>query len=165
MVSAAFGSNTRVLGDPWRDTAVHPGGVTLSWVKIWTAITALGVLLLFFLFDRYTKYGLAMRVTASDEEAAISAGVPTRRVHALVWGLAGAVATVGGFFLAGFPANVNGALGASALRAFPAIILGGLDSPAGALVGGIIIGIVEGLTAGYQPDHASWLGSNFYIIA
>jgi branched-chain amino acid transport system permease protein len=165
MVSATFGSNTRILGDPWRDTAIHAGGVTLNWVKIWTAITALGVLLLFFLFDRYTRYGLAMRATSSDEEAALSAGVPTRRIHALAWGVAGAVATVGGLFLAGFPSNVNSSLDASALRAFPAIILGGLDSPVGAVVGGIVIGIVEVLTAGYQPDHASWLGTNFYVIA
>jgi len=164
-VSAKFGANPRLLGDPWSSSAVHPGGVTLIWAKIWTIVTVFGVLLGFFLFDRYSRYGLAMRATAADEEAAMAVGVPTRRVFALAWGVAGAVATVGGFFLATFPNQLDPSISAVALLAFPAIILGGLDSPAGAVVGGVTIGLVEELTKGYQPDHASWLGTNFYVIA
>jgi branched-chain amino acid transport system permease protein len=79
--------------------------------------------------------------------------------------VAGAVATVGGFFLATFPNQLDPSISAVALLAFPAIILGGLDSPVGAVIGGITIGLVEELTKGYQPDHASWLGANFYVIA
>jgi branched-chain amino acid transport system permease protein len=163
--SLIIGTSGRDIDDPWGSSTVAAGGVTLTWVKIWTVITAIAVLGLFFLFDRYSKYGLAMRATASDEEAALAVGVPTRRVNALAWGIAGAVAVVGGFFLAGFPNKADPFIGFSALRAFPAIILGGLESPAGAVVGGIVIGLVEELTAGYQPGHASWLGSNFYIVA
>jgi branched-chain amino acid transport system permease protein len=84
------------------------------------------------------------------------------RVYALTWAIAGGVAAVGGLFLAGFPSSVNPSLGDVALRAFPAVILGGLDSPPGAVVGGITIGMVEVLSSGYAPG---WLGSNFAAVA
>lgn len=153
------------IQDPWGASSIAAGGVTLSWVKIWGSITCLAVLGGFFAFDRYSRYGLAMRATASDEEAALAAGVPTRRANAMAWALAGAVAAVGGLFLASFPNKADPTVGLSALSAFPAIILGGLESPLGAVIGGIVIGIVQVLTANYQPNHVSWLGANFYIIA
>jgi branched-chain amino acid transport system permease protein len=151
--------------DPWGLSALSLGAVTLSYVKIWGSVTCLAVLGGFFAFDRYSRYGLAMRATASDEEAALAAGVPTRRANAVAWALAGAVAAIGGLFLAGSPGRADPTVGLSALSAFPAIILGGLESPLGAVIGGITIGLVQVLTATYQPNHASWLGANFYIIA
>jgi branched-chain amino acid transport system permease protein len=164
-IISSIGQNGSDIGDPWGSSTVDIGGVTLTWVKVWTVITALGVLFLFFLFDRYSRYGLAMRATASDEEAALAVGVPTRRVNALAWGIAGAVGVVGAFFLAGFPSRADPLIGLASLRAFPAVILGGLESPSGAVVGGLIIGVVEVLTSGYQPNNAAWLGTNFYIVA
>jgi branched-chain amino acid transport system permease protein len=161
-IPAIFGGNARLLGDPWGATAVHIGGVTLNWVRIWAVIVTAVVLAGFFLFDRFSRYGLAMRATAADEEAAAAVGVPVRRVYALSWAIAGGVAAVGGLFLAGFPSAPNPTLGDTALLAFPAIILGGLDSPPGAVVGGIVIGVVQVLTSGYAP---SWLGNNFSDIA
>jgi branched-chain amino acid transport system permease protein len=161
-IPAIFGGNARVLGDPWGASAVDLGGVTLNWVRIWTVLCTGLVLALFFVFDRFSRYGLAMRATAADEEAALAVGVPVGRVYALTWAIAGGVAAVGGMFLAGFPSSVNASLGDVALRSFPAIILGGLDSPTGAVVGGISIGIVEVLASGYAPG---WLGSNFSAVA
>jgi branched-chain amino acid transport system permease protein len=161
-ISAIFGGNSRILGDPWGASAVHLGGLTFNWVRIWT-IACTGLILgLYFVFDRFSRYGLAMRATASDQEAALAVGVPIRRVYALTWAIAGGVAVVGGLFLSGFPSSVNPSLGDVALRAFPAIILGGLDSPPGAVVGGITIGIIEVLTSGYAPG---WLGNNFAAVA
>jgi branched-chain amino acid transport system permease protein len=161
-IPAIFGANPRLLGDPWGASAAHLGGITLNWVRIWAIVATAVILLLFFIFNRFSRYGLAMRAAAADEEAAAAVGVPVRRVYMLSWGIAGAVAAVGGLFLAGFPSSPNPSLGDVALRAFPAIILGGLDSPPGAVVGGIVIGLVEVLTSGYAP---SWLGSNFADIA
>jgi branched-chain amino acid transport system permease protein len=161
-IPAIFGGNARILGDPWGASAVDVGGVTLNWVRIWTVLCTGLILALYFVFDRFSRYGLAMRATAADEEAALAVGVPVGRVYALTWAIAGGVAAVGGLFLAGFPSSVNPALGDVALRAFPAIILGGLDSPPGAVVGGIAIGIVEVLASGYAPD---WMGSNFSAVA
>jgi branched-chain amino acid transport system permease protein len=161
-IPAIFGGNARILGDPWGASAVHVDGVTFNWVRIWTVLCTGLILALYFVFDRFSRYGLAMRATAADEEAALAVGVPVRRVYALTWAIAGGVAAVGGLFLAGFPSSVNPSLGAVSLRAFPAIILGGLDSPPGAVVGGITIGIVEIMASGYAPG---WLGSDFSAVA
>jgi branched-chain amino acid transport system permease protein len=161
-IPAIFGGNARILGDPWGASAVNVGGVTFNWVRIWTVLCTGLILALYFAFDRFSRYGLAMRATAADEEAAMAVGVPVRRVYALTWAIAGGVAVVGGLFLAGFPSSVNPSLGDVALRAFPAIILGGLDSPPGAVVGGITIGMVEVMASGYAPG---WLGSNFAGVA
>jgi branched-chain amino acid transport system permease protein len=161
-IPAIFGGNARILGDPWGASAVHAGDVTFSWVRIWTVVCTALILAAYFAFDRFSRYGLAMRATASDQEAALAVGVPIRRVYALTWAIAGGVAAIGGVFLSGFPSSVNPSLGDVALRAFPAIILGGLDSLPGAVVGGVVIGIVEVLTSGYAPG---WLGSNFSDVA
>jgi branched-chain amino acid transport system permease protein len=161
-IPAIFGGNARILGDPWGASAVSVDGVTFSWVRIWTVVCTGLILALYFAFDRYSRYGLAMRATAADEEAAMAVGVPVRRVYALTWAIAGGVAAVGGLFLAGFPSSVDPSLGDVSLRAFPAIILGGLDSPPGAVVGGITIGIVEVMSSGYAPAS---LGNNFSDVA
>jgi branched-chain amino acid transport system permease protein len=136
-ISAIFGDNQRLLGDPWSSSGFHVGSITITWVKLWGIVVAAAGLAVYFAFDRYTRWGLAMRATAADEEATLSAGVPVRRVHALTWGDA-------------------------ALRAFPAVVLGGLSSSVGAVAGGVLIGVVEVMTSGYAP---SWLGTNFYAVA
>jgi branched-chain amino acid transport system permease protein len=161
-IPAIYGANPRLLGDPWGASAVHIGAVTLNWVRIWAVIATAVILALFFAFDRFSRYGLAMRATAADEEAAAAVGVPVRRVYALAWAIAGGVAAVGGLFLAGYPSAPNPSLGDTALNAFPAIILGGLESPPGAVIGGVVIGIVEVLTSGYAPSS---LGANFADVA
>jgi branched-chain amino acid transport system permease protein len=161
-IPAIFGGNSRILGDPWGASAVHAGAITFNWVRIWTVACTGLLLVAYFAFDRFSRYGLAMRATASDQEAALAVGVPIRRVYALTWAIAGGVAVIGGVFLSGFPGSVNPSLGDVALRAFPAIILGGLDSLPGAVVGGVVIGIVEVLTSGYAPG---WLGNNFSDVA
>lgn len=161
-VEAIFGPEQRLLGDPWGSSAIELGGVTINWVKIWTIVVAACALLGYFAFDRFSRYGLAIRATSADEEAASAVGVPVRRVHLATWAIAGLLATLGGIFLAGFPNTPHPALGDAALRAFPAVILGGLESPGGAVLGGVAIGVVEVLAAGYAP---SGLGTNFHTIA
>jgi branched-chain amino acid transport system permease protein len=161
-VEAVFGPDRRLLGDPWGASAFTAGAVTINTVKLWGIGVTLAALGAYFAFDRYTRWGLAMRATAADEEATLSVGVPVRRVHACTWALAGALATFGGLFLAGFPGAPQPTLGDAALRAFPAIVLGGLSSPVGAVVGGVLIGVVEVLTSGYAPES---LGTNFYAVA
>lgn len=166
VVSALFGSNQRAngVGDPWGTTGVNLGGVVLLWVKTWTIVVTALMLLGFFLFDRYSRYGLATRATAIDEEAALAAGIPVRRVNAIAWGLAGALATVAGIFLSGAPNVLDPTIGDVALLAFPAIIIGGLNSPLGAVVGGLVIGLVYELFDGYS-GNVQFLGHNFYSIA
>jgi branched-chain amino acid transport system permease protein len=162
IVEAIFGDNQRLLGDPWGSSSFHVGGVTITWVKLWGIVVTAVALSAYFAFDRWTRWGLAMRATAGDEEATLSVGVPVRRVHALTWALAGTLATLGGLFLAGFPSAPQPSLGDAALRAFPAIVLGGLSSSVGAVIGGVLIGVVEVMTSGYAPSS---LGTNFYAVA
>jgi len=165
VLDAAFGEIPRPNGDPWGSSVLHLGSVGLPWVQIWTIITAVVLLVAFWLFNKRSRYGLAMRSAASDSEAALSVGISLRRVHALAWVLAGLVACVGGVFLGGYPNSVSPSISDVALLAFPAIILGGIDSTTGAVTGGFIIGVVQELTAGYQPQYATWLGQDFYLVA
>lgn len=165
VVPTIWGSYPRSNGDPWGSSAAHLGGVAFNWVQIWAIIAALVALAAFFAFNRYSRYGLAMRVAASDQEAAVAVGVPLRRVFGTAWAMAGLVACLGGVFLAGYPNTLDPTVSNGALLAFPAIILGGIDSTTGAVVGGFTIGVIQELVAGYQPQDASWLGHNFYIAA
>jgi branched-chain amino acid transport system permease protein len=164
VIQTIWGSNPRSNGDPWGASAVHAGGLVVNWDQIWSIVAALIVLVALFYFNR-TRYGLAMRAAASDQEAALAVGIPLRRVFALAWGLAGVVACVGGVFVAGYPSTLDPTISNVALLAFPAIILGGIDSTTGAVIGGFAIGVVQELTAGYQPQYLSWLGHNFYLAA
>jgi branched-chain amino acid transport system permease protein len=115
-------------------------------------------------FFRFTRYGLAMRATALDQEAALAMGINIRTVNALAWGIAAVVATIAGVFLAINVTTFDSTLGSIALFAFPAIILGGLDSILGAVIGGVIIGLVQLLTQGYEGPFTNILGTGFDTI-
>lgn len=140
------------------------GGVHFGANDLWTIAITVALCALLFVFFRFTKYGLAMRATALDQEAALAVGINVRRVYALAWGLASGIATLGGVFLAISSFTVSPTLGSAALLAFPAIILGGMDSVSGAVVGGLLIGLALDLTAGYESNVASILGAGFHDI-
>jgi branched-chain amino acid transport system permease protein len=161
VVTAVWGFDRLNLGDPWGIEKIDAGEVVLAVKDIWTIGLAALVLVAFFLFFRYSNIGVAMRATAFDQEAAIAQGISARRMFALSWAVAGAVATLAGVMMAAGAGGVRPDIQFIALLAFPAIILGGLDSPAGAVIGGVIIGVTQTLTAGYQPEYAPWLGSGF----
>jgi branched-chain amino acid transport system permease protein len=149
---------------PWHLRAVSIGSVKILDVNIATIVLAAAVLGAFFAVFRYTKIGLAMRATAVDQEAALAQGINVGRIFAISWAIAGAVAVVGGMMLAGGAGPAPGlsvSLSLIALRAFPAIILGGLDSPGGAVVGGLTIGIAQVMAGGYIPSAVPSLGSEF----
>jgi branched-chain amino acid transport system permease protein len=140
------------------------GGVHFGVNDLWTiAITVVLCAALFYFF-RYTKYGLSMRATALDQEAALAVGINIRTVYALAWGISAAIATLGGVFLAIDSFAIDPTFGGAALIAFPAIILGGIDSIAGAVVGGIVIGVIQILTAGYESRVANILGAGIHEI-
>lgn len=164
-VTGVWGPSDKIIGDPWGASQVIAGGVRFNVVSIVTIVVALVLVGLFFLFFRYTKAGVAMRATAFDQEAALAMGIPVRRVYIWSWAIAAAIATVGGIFISAFPSTLSPRLEFTALRAFPAAILGGLDSPGGAVLGGFVIGVVEVLVQAYQPDIAPWLGNNVHIVA
>jgi branched-chain amino acid transport system permease protein len=164
LVPTVWGYDALNLGDPWGVETLNAAGLTIAVRDMWTIGLAAAALAGFFVFFRRSRYGLAMRATALDQEAALAQGISVRRVFALSWAIAGIVAALAGVTLASGAAGLNPTISFIALAAFPAIILGGLDSPAGAVLGGLLIGVTQTLTAGYQPDHASWLGDNFHVV-
>ena len=99
-------------------------------------------------FFRKSREGLAMRAVADDQQAAMSVGVSLPRTLSLAWALASAAAALGGILLAGL-VGVSQDITAIGLRVFPVVILGGLDSIAGAVIGGALIGLVEAYAGGY----------------
>jgi branched-chain amino acid transport system permease protein len=102
------------------------------------------------LFFRLTRTGLAMRATAEDHELARSAGIKVSRIFGLSWAIAGVIAALGGILLAS-QVGVSLNLSMVVLIAFPAVLLGGLDSFPGAIVGGIVVGLVTALTQAAKP--------------
>jgi branched-chain amino acid transport system permease protein len=164
LISTVWGQETLDLADPWGIDTATVGGVVLAVTDLWTILLAAVVLGGFFVFFRYASLGLAMRATAIDQEAAMARGISVRRVFAASWAISAGVAALAGVTLAAGPAKLNPGIGYIALAAFPAMILGGLDSPAGAVLGGIIIGVTQVLTQGYQPEYAAWLGNNFHAV-
>ncbi|MCU1377978.1 MAG: livH [Acidimicrobiales bacterium] len=163
IVTSIWGFDTLNLGDPWGNDRIAAGDVTIAVRNLWSVGLAGAALLAFFLFFRYSNTGVAMRATALDPEAALAQGISPGRVYTLAWAVSGAVAALAGVTLASGSGQLSPGIGYVALAAFPAIILGGLDSPAGAVLGGLLIGVSQALTARYLADW-SWLGTNFHTV-
>jgi branched-chain amino acid transport system permease protein len=165
VVTAIWGPDNRNLGDPWGIKTRDVVGVTVADRDVWTIGFTAVVVTAFFVFFRYSTLGLAMRAAAFDPEAAMAQGIPARRVHRVAWAIAGMVAALAGATLAAGAGQLSPATGALALVAFPAIILGGLDSPLGAVVGGVIIGLVQQFTALLAPEYFDWVGDSFERVS
>mgnify|MGYP000845657160 CR=1 FL=1 len=129
-------------------------------------VSVIVVAILMFVF-RYTKIGLAMRATAEDEQVTRSLGIKATMVYALVWVVACVVGVVGGVLLGGV-SGVSPPLSEIGLKALAVVILGGLDSIGGAILAGIILGILENLAAGYldplMPSGGGLAGVFPFII-
>lgn len=164
IITAIWGFDNLPVDNPWNIRTVQVGQLVLGVRDLWTIGITAAVVVTFFLFFRYTRMGLAMRATAFDPEAALAQGISARRVYATSWAIAAALAALAGITLAAGPGGLQPSISTIALAAFPAMILGGLDSPAGAVLGGVIIGLAEALTRGYQDQLFSWAGDNVSLI-
>ena len=163
VVNAFIGLDVRHVGDPWGLSANRILGLQVQQRHLAMLVTAAVLVVALFAFFRYTRTGLAMRAASEDQEAALAQGISVGAVFALSWALAGALAAIAGTFTA-VGASVNEQLWLTALTALPVIILGGLDSLPGAVVGGLAIGVVQELVATYQL-HTPWLGGNFSVVS
>jgi branched-chain amino acid transport system permease protein len=146
-----IGTETHTLPVPYKDQIWKAGGLVLN-VEQMAVIGATAVLcLLLFAMFKYSKLGIAMQASSQNQLAAYYMGIPVKRLNGLVWGLAAAVAAVAGLLLAPIT-FVHANMGFIGLKAFPAAVVGGFGSLPGAIVGGLIIGIVESLSGFYLPD-------------
>jgi branched-chain amino acid transport system permease protein len=140
------------IGDPYDAQPIQLAGITIFRTQALALVVGAVLITAFFLAFRFSDWGVAMRAQAENKEAAALMGIRSSRVTATAWLVAGALAGVAVLFMA--TQDFSGAgLGrgthAIALIAFPAAILGGLDSTAGAVVGGIVVGLTEALSAQY----------------
>ncbi len=149
VIELFFGTDTLVFTPPiFPSEPIRWGALVIGQVYIWSFVAALALLVIFVAFFKYTRWGLAMQATADDEMAALSLGVSAEWVYAFAWAIAFMAAGVGGSLLG----NINGvniAVGSLGLLVLPAVVLGGLNSVPGAIVGGIAIGILQNLAGGY----------------
>lgn len=146
-----IGTETHTLPVPYKDQIWKLGGLVLN-VEQMVVIVATALLcgILFTVF-KYSKIGIAMQASSQNQLAAYYMGIPVKRINGLVWGLAAAVAAIAGLLLAPIT-FVHANMGFIGLKAFPAAVVGGFGSLPGAIVGGLIIGIVESLSGFYLPD-------------
>lgn len=148
LVTIIWGSRQEVLPDFFPRAPLHLGSVMISQQLLVAFIIAIGLFFAFVLFFRRSKFGLAMRATAEDHQVTRSMGIKVSNSFAMAWVVACIVAAVGGILL-GSVNGVNMNLGFLGLKAFPVVILGGLDSIPGAIIAGLIVGILEKLATGY----------------
>lgn len=147
--SIAFGSDMRQMPTPFDTGVTRVGGLMLSDVSLAVVIgTAILCLALYLFFSR-TRLGVAMQAASQNQLAAYYMGVPVKFIFSLIWAISAGVAAVAGVLLAPI-ALIDVGMGLIGIKAFAAAVLGGFGSIPGAVVGGLIIGVIEQLSAIYM---------------
>jgi branched-chain amino acid transport system permease protein len=157
-----WGTETHTLPVPYKDEVIwlggtsgpggsNVGGLVMSVEHLVIIMATVALVALLYVFFRYTRLGIAMQATSQNQLAAFYMGIPVRRVNMLIWGLSAAICGVAGLLLAPIT-FVHANMGFVGLKAFPAAVVGGFGSIPGALVGGLVIGIVESLSGFYLPE-------------
>jgi branched-chain amino acid transport system permease protein len=152
-VEFIWGTDTRIFDPPvFTIEPIRLGPIVVGQAYLWSFVAAIILLIVFVTFFKYTRWGLAMQATADDEMAALSLGVSARFVYAAAWAIAFMAAGVGGTLLG----NINGlniSVSYLGLLVLPAVVLGGLNSVPGAIIGGILIGILQNLCGTYLDRY------------
>lgn len=165
LIMVVFGPDQRGMPTPWQSTAsVSVAGARIFVSSIAAMVAGALALAAFHYVTRHSRVGIAMRATSSDQEASLSLGIPVGRIFGFTWFLSGAFAALAGVFLGMFPRTVDTNLGFIALKAFPVVIVGGLDSAGGVVVAGLLLGVVEVLTQGYVNPALGQFGQNFHEV-
>jgi len=160
-----WGPETHGLPTPWAtDGSVNLFGAAVLYNTFATLAFGGVALAGFFLLLRYSKIGVAMRAVSQDQEASLALGLPVGRILALTWGIAGAFAALGGIGLSMFPRAVEINLAYIALAAFPAVLVGGLESMMGAVVAGLLLGVLQVWAQGYVNPLLGGFGHNFHSV-
>ncbi len=159
----AWGTETHTLKTPFTGQVIRVGELVLAGEQVAIiAMTALlcGVLWVFF---KRTKMGVAMQATSQNQLAAYYMGIPVRRINTLIWGIAAGVAAFAGILLAPIT-FVHSNMGFIGLKAFPAAVVGGFGSVPGAIVGGLVIGLVESFAGFYAPEGIKDIAAYIVVL-
>jgi branched-chain amino acid transport system permease protein len=146
-----IGTETHALPVPYKDEVWKLGALVINVEQVVIVLATAVLCGLLFVMFRYSKLGIAMQASSQNQLAAYYMGIPVKRLNSLVWGLAAAVAGIAGMLLAPIT-FVHANMGFIGLKAFPAAVVGGFGSLPGAIVGGLVIGVVESLAGFYLPD-------------
>ena len=157
-----FGTNLQPFPQVFATPTVSIAGLQIQSVYLLSLVVSLAMMAGMAWFFRATKHGLAMRATAFDQQVAQSLGISVENVFAMAWAISAVVSAVAGVVVA-VVNGVSAGLSAYGIKVFPAAILGGLDSIAGAVVGGVIIGLLENLAHFVDSQYLHW--GNLYEIA
>ncbi len=158
------GTDTHVLEVPFKDKMLSVGGLTIGMEHVVIIATSIVLCALLFGLFRYTRIGIAMQAASQNQLAAHYMGIPVKRLNGLIWATSAAVAAVAGILLAPITfVHVN--MGFIGLKAFPAAVIGGFESLPGAIIGGLIIGIVESLAGFYLPEGFKDIAAYVVVLA
>ncbi|WP_169989025.1 branched-chain amino acid ABC transporter permease [Microbispora sp. H10836] len=162
VIAGVWGTAQLTLHDPWGLAKVSIGSLSIGQRDLAVVVVTLVVLALFVLFFRFSRLGLAMQAAAEDPEAAMAQGISDRLVHRLAWAISGALGAIAGSLLATTGGGgVRPGMEVLALLALPVIIFGGLTSPTGAVVAGLVIGVVQQFAVVRLPDA---VGDGFHEV-
>jgi branched-chain amino acid transport system permease protein len=162
----AVNLNPRSLTFPWGFDGFNVGQAFIAWTYVAIYIVT-GIAFVAMLYFFRTRLGIAMRAVAFDQEAALANGISVGKVFAVAWAVSAALAALAGVLSSGAPIGtgvVSAGITGLAFRALPAVILGGLDSVLGALVGGLLIGCAEVFSGEYLADYTDVLGNGYSLI-
>ncbi len=151
-----------VPADLRRPQSVEFLGLQIQTAYIMSVAVSLAMMAAMAWFFQASKYGLAMRATAYDQQIAQSLGISVKNVFAMAWAISAVVSAVAGVVV-GVVNSVSPALSIYGIKVFPAVILGGLDSIVGAVLGGLIIGLLENFAHYVDSEYLHW--GNLYEIA
>ncbi len=145
-----WGVETYSIDTPYANAVIKVAGLVISVDYFVIVITTCVLVAVLYGFFSFTRFGVAMQASSQNQLAAYYLGIPVKRVFSMIWGISASVAAIAGILLA--PVDlIDSSMGFIGLKAFPAAVLGGFGSIPGALVGGVIIGVIESLSGFYLP--------------
>ncbi len=144
LMNWVFGNNAERFPNVFGEGTVSVAGLNVETAYLVSLVLSVIVMAVFFWFFKKSRWGLAMRATAFNQQIAQSLGISVRQVFALAWAISALVSGIAGVVL-GLVNAVSNSLAFIGIKVFPAVIVGGLDSIVGGVVGGIIIGVLENL--------------------
>ena len=164
IVQMFFGTSVREQPKILPTNSIELAGVTVPLNRLLVILIAGIVLLAFTIFFRRSRHGIAMRAVADDQQAALTMGISVRQVFALAWALAAVSALIAGVLLADLSAVEQG-IASFGLIVFPVVILGGLDSVPGTIVGGLTIGLLKQYVSGYADPGLAEVVPYIVLVA
>jgi branched-chain amino acid transport system permease protein len=164
IAGSVWGYTPLILETPFSKTNLTAGGIVISLADLVTIAVTIVLTLALWAFFAFTRVGLAAQASSQNQMAAYIVGVPVMRINSVIWGISGAVATVAGVLYATRGA-IDPNIGLLGIKAFAAAVIGGLGSLPGALLGGLIIGVIEPVAGRYAPGEVAIMAPYIIMLA